>query len=1126
MSGFTVPFSSSTPSTPDSRSRNSSHGNPFGNITTNPTTTPAGPPPSSAGSFTPAGPPPLSMLGSSGLGSSNKPFSSKPSFGLNMGSQRNPNSPSFKTIHPSRYRSSTRTRIGTPGRPSKSRQSFRVPTSSSPPEPPSDIEDEEDSGTDGETEQDDEEMDVDSQADNVAEDKGIATPSQFGSTGGWDLYLKYGSSVKSTIPRGTKRSRAGGAVVQSFGSSYPAGMELVKKKDSAIPGILRDLAARDEAVVVDESDELILATENLMSQLYAQLSGLPHEEQDVTLKTPLSTVPEELIKLWRSSSEADERQSGTDEYVVGIGPNEAATSTSKASFLSTLLVQLHHPPATKGKQAFASSRSGRSSKFSDSFHNSQIPRRPSALPKVLLDWLNAHHNPYPTATIDLQTYQPNPTAHLNFWDIVFSSILRGRISDVIRLLKEADFRHARTAVDDGQAQDGYRGVQLGNITRVVSRAIQVSELCPALQNDNWDVAGTDWMIFRHKIEQAVADLATFAEGRDRDMDKDDKPFQAENFGIPGRQSSVTSLSQSTRRAESKVPWTIYQNLKAMYGILLGGGTEIISFAQDWVEATVGLTAWWDGDDNDEIAVGSLAMTRRSLRRSQSQAPRSVDVNASAAYLRRLSYAFDRVTDDTDEDAFQINSMNPIEVGLASIFEGNVEGLIGLLRGWSLTVTSAVVEIASLGGWLGIPSGTKMRNNFNESDLMVLSYGQDTKVMDKDDILMEYAEGLSKREVIYSEKYDTEREGWELAVEILGRLDDETLSSKKIGELLDRLPLDSGERVDKLLSICSELGLDSQARKISEKYADSIAESSNDYGTALLYYARAHSEKKIKDVLDLLISLCLVQSFAYPPDSDLDEDLKTLITTPKPTLTALSQIDLEAAELLQIYLSGYATLRRFYDLRDEEVRLKEGQKPSHRPIARKKAAAAALIAVITSAEDNIHGGLYDPDRGAVIQVDGLLALLGEALPFIDQPKRILTLPQVFALLKAIEDLQTVTSRVYAQCEECFQSTIANAHGSQVLSTSPRAVMKKSLSNMTASSGFSLIGSEMLASAGEVDERTGRSMGSSGVLVKGEVKRGWDWRNGLGRGVKGEDVLRVLRVGLAKEVARGWLDGDEA
>ena len=40
-----------------------------------------------------------------------------------------------------------------------------------------------------------------------------------------------------------------------------------------------------------------------------------------------------------------------------------------------------------------------------------------------------------------------------------------------------------------------------------------------------------------------------------------------------------------------------------------------------------------------------------------------------------------------------------------------------------------------------------------------------------------------------------------------------------------------------------------------------------------------------------------------------------------------------------------------------------------------------------------------------------------------------------------------------------------------------------------------------------------------------KRGWDWRTGIGKGTKGNDVLRVLRLGLAKEVARAWVDGEE-
>lgn len=787
------------------------------NLATNPTTTPAGPPPSSAGSFTPAGPPPSSVFGSSQLPSANNAFSAKPNLGLNMGSHRNPNSPSFKTIHPSRYKPGSALTNGISAGPSSSRRTFGIPSSSPPLEAPSDIEDEEEE-VESEVEQNeadeqvDEDMDVDSQSDNPDEAEEVTKPSQFGSTDVWDHYSKFGWSGDATDARGIKRSRAGGAVSQGFGSSIPARVELVKKtkKDSAIPGILRDLASTDETVAVNEPGELILATEDLISQLYDQHPDLRPEEQDTALQAILSIVTEDLIKRWKFRSESDARHSRTDHYIVGIGPEDSALTTSKASFLSTLLLRLHHPPAMTGKPTFAHSRFGRSSLYSDS-----TPPRPSPLPKVLLDWLNEYHNPYPTVIIDLQTYQPDPTAHLNFWDIIFSSILRGRILDVIRLLKEADFRHARTSIDDGQSQDGYRGVQLGNITRVINRAIQVLDICPAVQSNDWDVQGTDWKIFRRKIEQAMSDLTTFAEGRDRDNDDDENPFQAENFGIPRTRGGAESLSQSSRRAESRVPWTIYQNLKAMYGIILGGATEIISSSQDWVEAAIGLTAWWDGDDNDEIVMGSFARSKRAMRRSQSQAPRSVDVNASAAYLRRLSYAFDRVTDDTDEEAFQINSMNPVEVGLASIFEGNVEGVIWLLRGWSLTITSAIIEIASLGGWLGIPSGNKIMNNFNESDLMVLSYRQDTRVINRDDILLEYAEGLSRREVIESEQNKIKREGWELAMVILGRLDDATLSTKKIGEFLDQLPLNSAERVDKLLNICRELGLDSQARKISE-----------------------------------------------------------------------------------------------------------------------------------------------------------------------------------------------------------------------------------------------------------------------------------------------------------------------
>lgn len=163
----------------------------------------------------------------------------------------------------------------------------------------------------------------------------------------------------------------------------------------------------------------------------------------------------------------------------------------------------------------------------------------------------------------------------------------------------------------------------------------------------------------------------------------------------------------------------------------------------------------------------------------------------------------------------------------------------------------------------------------------------------------------------------------------------------------------------------------------------LTSKSENFGMALVCYARAQSRRKVKSVVDLLISYSLVQSRAYPATAELDEQLRSLMKEPKACLSSIAQIDEEAARILQFYLSGYATLRRYYEIRDEELELAEGQQPRYKPLARRRAAAQALAAVIGSAADNIYGGLYDPDRDSAVQVDGLLALLGEALAFVQR-----------------------------------------------------------------------------------------------------------------------------------------------
>lgn len=243
-------------------------------------------------------------------------------------------------------------------------------------------------------------------------------------------------------------------------------------------------------------------------------------------------------------------------------------------------------------------------------------------------------------------------------------------------------------------------------------------------------------------------------------------------------------------------------------------------------------------------------------------------------------------------------------------------------------------------------------------------------------------------------------------------------------------------------------------------------------------------------------------------------MKEFISSPKETLNSLAATDLEAAEKLGQWLSGYATLRKFYDLRDK-VQNGEGRS--------KASAATALLAVIESANDPIRGGLFDPSTEIVVPVDTLLVLLGEALPLLrDSSPPAFTQTQLFALLKAIEDLKTIGPRVQEACETLFHTSLDNFFGSDV--PSPRAMLRKEASNMTGSSAFSLVGSSLLNSkeSMDVDRRMVGSSESWGMVSSGDVKRGWDWRKGLQRLSKGEDVLAILRLAIGERVADAWME----
>jgi hypothetical protein len=401
------------------------------------------------------------------------------------------------------------------------------------------------------------------------------------------------------------------------------------------------------------------------------------------------------------------------------------------------------------------------------------------------------------------------SAHEQFWDAIWASAFRGSFLETLKLLRGANLAVAETASIDGLGEDGYRGEHLDNAQRAVLAAVNLLEKCPVLTSDDWDVKGPDWSIFRQRVQQALYDLEEFAEGDSQNRHSMSQLPQASRLGLSQSQNTF-NLSVASRRAESKVPWSVYENLTRLYKQLLGSEEEIITTASDWVEATVGLAVWWNGDEED-VAQGSFAASRRSIARSQRV--RTVDITPVKAYCQRLSASLATVL-ESDEDDFGINTTDRTEIGLACIFDDNIEGILQILRGWSAPVAAAVSEVASAGDWFRRADG--ILDQFDQSDLMVLSYneGQRTSVS-KDDLLIAYADQLSRRGQITGQEGKVVREGWELAIQVLGRLDDSAVSDARIAAILGELSLDSTDRVNKVTELCNRMGLSNQAQSVAQ-----------------------------------------------------------------------------------------------------------------------------------------------------------------------------------------------------------------------------------------------------------------------------------------------------------------------
>jgi hypothetical protein len=268
----------------------------------------------------------------------------------------------------------------------------------------------------------------------------------------------------------------------------------------------------------------------------------------------------------------------------------------------------------------------------------------------------------------------------------------------------------------------------------------------------------------------------------------------------------------------------------------------------------------------------------------------------------------------------------------------------------------------------------------------------------------------------------------------------------------------------------------------------------------------------------------------PPTSNLDTHLASLLSPERAALVDLAGLDPEAAALLGRHLSGYALLRRFYTTRDEA-------NAASGSLTRKRQAATTLLSIIESASDCIRGGLFDPEVESVVPVEGLLMLLGEALPLFGQtsptgkPQRVFEQKQLFALMAVVEDFEGVSGRVREGGEAILKASMGCFR-----SDGSGAALKKSVSGLSAS----MSGSGMLSGSGSWErlaESSWEMLQSTetmdGKKAKGgakavELKRAWDWRKGLdavatSADVGSPEVVMLLRTALAREIGKAWANG---
>ena len=111
-----------------------------------------------------------------------------------------------------------------------------------------------------------------------------------------------------------------------------------KGKADVNPHIARDLAVRTRSASLSGPDDIVLQTEDIMDELHQELE----DAQDSVIRGILAIRSLELMRLWNSCA-PPEQNVGKE-----INPGSGASALQNATYPSSLLLALRHPPLLAG----------------------------------------------------------------------------------------------------------------------------------------------------------------------------------------------------------------------------------------------------------------------------------------------------------------------------------------------------------------------------------------------------------------------------------------------------------------------------------------------------------------------------------------------------------------------------------------------------------------------------------------------------------------------------------------------------------------------------------------------------------------------------------------------------------